>query len=107
MTYEFEYHFILFSAIFLIIGYLLRGDSQKNNLVAVKDDETPESFFKIQNKRKSSKDKTQKSSIIDIDESTHVVKIKTDGLEKGSFTPTAFLGCKSNGSIFCTSKAIY
>lgn len=80
MTYEFEYHFILFSVIFLIIGYLLRGDSQKNNPVSAED--APESFFKKQNKIKSNKDKSQKSSTIDIDESTHVVKIKTDGLEK-------------------------
>jgi hypothetical protein len=78
MLYQVEHHFILFSIIFLVIGYLL-GNHLKNSR-SIKDEPT-ESFFKKE-KRKSEQAKTKKSPIIDIDESTHVVKITTEGLEK-------------------------
>lgn len=79
MIYQMEHHFILFSLIFLVIGYLLGNElrNTKKNLI----DEEAESFFKKE-KRKSKQDKMEKSPIINIDESTHVIKIKTDGLEK-------------------------
>ena len=78
MIGELEHHFILFSLIFLLIGYLL-GTNLKvmNKNAEIKE----ESFFDKQ-KRKQKVDNAIKNTTIDIDDSTHVVKIKTDGLEK-------------------------
>lgn len=84
MLYQVEHHFILFSIIFLVIGYLL-GIHFKNTKKSLVDEEETilnKSKTRRQTKRKSTQDKIKKFPIIDIDESTHVVKIKTDGLEK-------------------------
>lgn len=78
MLDQLEHHFILFSTVFLLIGYLL-GTHFRNT--KNKDDDKIESFFDKQKKRTQVDNKTKKSTI-DIDDSTHVVKIKTDGLEK-------------------------
>ena len=78
MLDQLEHHFILFSTVFLLIGYLL-GNHFKNTIN--KEHDKVESFFGQQKKRKPVDNKTKKSTI-DIDDSTHVVKIKTDGLEK-------------------------
>lgn len=80
MIEQVEHHFILFSLVFLFIGYIL-GYQFKNNSKEILE-QKQESFFTQQDKTKTSQAKTKKSSIIDIDESTHVVKIKTDSLEK-------------------------
>jgi hypothetical protein len=79
MLNQIEHHFILFSIIFLVIGYLL--GNHFNNTRKTDTDSLPESFLKKE-KRKTEQAKSKKSPIIGIDESTHVVKIKTDGLEK-------------------------
>jgi hypothetical protein len=78
MLDQLEHHFILFSTVFLLIGYLL-GTHFKN--IKSKNDDKIESFFNKEKKR-SQVDNKPKKSTIDIDDSTHVVKIKTDGLEK-------------------------
>lgn len=79
MIDQLEHHFILFSIIFLIIGYLLgrilKYDGQK---FLDNTSNNHESFFKQQ----KNKTKSTKRPIIDIDGSTHVVKINTDNLEK-------------------------
>ena len=79
MLDQLEHHFILFSIIFLLIGYLLGLHFKNLNSNPV--DEKIDSFFEQQNK-KNKVDTKKKKSTIDIDDSTHVVKIKTDGLEK-------------------------
>ena len=66
-------HFILFSVVFLLIGFLLGQHFRKIN-----NEDKPISFFKQQKKRAKTVDKPT----IDIDSTKHVVKIKTDGLEK-------------------------
>lgn len=77
MIYQLEHHFILFSIIFLIIGYLLGSNidlaSRRKN-----EDTKIDSFFKQQKKQQN----VEKNNKIDIDNSTHVVKINTDNLEK-------------------------
>lgn len=79
MIDQLEHHFILFSIIFLIIGYLL-GRILKYDGTRILDETIThnESFFKQQ----KNKTKSIKHPIIDIDSSTHVVKINTDNLEK-------------------------
>lgn len=77
MIYQLEHHFILFSIIFLIIGYIL---GQNLNTISLKTENTKiDSFFNKQSK----KNKQVQNDKIDIDSSTHVVKINTDNLQKG------------------------
>lgn len=80
MLDTFEHHFILFSLIFLIIGYLLGINLKYHQYFNNKNEEVNESFFTKNAKNKI--DKKAKSPIIDIDDSTFVTKITTDNLEK-------------------------
>jgi len=66
-------HFLLFSLIFLFVGFILGRLSVNHS-----NEQRVESFFKQQKKR----DKTEKQTTIDIDTSKHVVKIDTNNLEK-------------------------
>lgn len=79
MLNQLEHHFILFSVVFLLIGYLL-GVHFKN--LNKNTDDNSECFFDQQKKKKPKVDTKSKNTSISIDDSTHVVKIKTDGLEK-------------------------
>lgn len=77
MAYQVQHHFILFSVIFLAVGFLI-GHYLANN--KSENNHKPESFFAKE--KRESVAKQNKKSTIDIDESTHVVKIHTKGLEK-------------------------
>lgn len=66
-------HFVLFSILFLLVGFLFGQRFHKNSI-----EEKPVSFFKQQKEHAKTIDK----STIDIDSTKHVVKIKTDDLEK-------------------------
>jgi hypothetical protein len=78
MLDQVEQHFILFSILFFLVGSIV------GYLLSTKDrqpkEETVESFFS-QNKKTKRKQKQDKPNIV-IDDSTHVVSIKTEGLEK-------------------------
>jgi predicted membrane protein len=80
MLDTFEHHFILFSLIFLIIGYLLGVNLKYHQYYNNKNEEVNESFFAKNSRNKI--DKKEKSPTIDIDDSTFVTKITTDNLEK-------------------------
>lgn len=67
-------HFLLFSIIFFVMGFLLGKIFQSNKITQT---QKIDSFFTTQKK-----EDTKKNHSIDIDASTHVVKIKTDGMEK-------------------------
>jgi hypothetical protein len=71
------HHFILFSIIFFVLGFLLA----RNTKPLTHQEEKIESFFDKENKI-SKQDKKQKNTTIDIDESVHVVNINTATLEK-------------------------
>ena len=77
MLQQIHQHFLLFSVIFFVMGYLI-GFIVHSNKHIDHQQIVNESFFDQQNKRK----KDIKKKNIDIDNSTHVVSIKTDGLEK-------------------------
>lgn len=74
MIDQLEHHFILFSMIFLLLGFILGKNLKHHDKEIIHT----ESFFKQQKKQR---EKT-KTPTIQIDDSTHVVAIKTDGLEK-------------------------
>jgi len=71
------HHFILFSIIFFFLGFL----SSKYIKSFEHKDEKIESFFAKEN-RKIKQDNNKKNATIDIDDSVHVVNIKTENLEK-------------------------
>lgn len=71
------HHFVLFSIIFLFLGFLLARSLKQTN----EKEEKIESFFQKENK-KSKQDNSKKNTTIDIDESVHVVNINTENLEK-------------------------
>lgn len=79
MIDQLEHHFILFSLIFLLIGFML-GQQLRMNYWFPKE-EKEESFVKKHTKNKKL-DKNEENHTINIDTSTHVVSIKTDNLEK-------------------------
>lgn len=81
MIDQLEHHFILFSLIFLLIGFIL-GQQLRMNYWYPKEDEQEESFVKKHTKKKKKLDKHEEEDTISIDSSTHVVSIKTDNLEK-------------------------
>lgn len=85
MLNQLEHHFILFSIVFLLIGFIL-GKNLKNTISI---EETQECSTKKRNKKQREKDKKEflqdkpeKIPTITIDDSTHVVAIKTNDLEK-------------------------
>lgn len=80
MLNQLEHHFVLFSIVFLLIGYLL--GSHFKNLNQKHTDDNPECFFDQQKRKKPKVDTKDKNTSISIDDSTHVIKIKTDELEK-------------------------
>lgn len=73
IVYYIHDHFLLFSVIFFGMGFLLGKVLHRDNNQREKID----SFFTTQKKEDS-----KKKYSIDIDTSTHVVKIKTDGMQK-------------------------
>jgi len=81
MIEQLEHHFILFSIIFLLLGYIL-GKNLKN----YQDQHPLNDNFEKQKRsirqNRIKQDKVEKLPTINIDETTHVVKIKTDHLEK-------------------------
>lgn len=86
ILYQLENHFVLFSAIFLLIGYILgmnlRNQRQTINIKETFDDEFDEIATERPRQKQRQKTTTKKRKPITIDETTHVVKIKTDGMEK-------------------------
>lgn len=86
MLDQLEHHFILFSIVFLLIGFLL-GQNLKQSIG--NREEIKECSTKRKNKQRREKDKKEilqdkprKIPTISIDESTHVVAIKTNDIEK-------------------------
>lgn len=86
MINQIEHHFILFSITFLLIGFIIGRIIRFNIVYEHNNDEEYSSKTKKRNasnkKNKESVDKPQKIPTISIDESTHVVSIKTNDLEK-------------------------
>lgn len=74
IVYYIHDHFLLFSIIFFGMGFLLGKVLNADRLVHT---QKIDSFFTTQKKEES-----KKNHSIDIDTSTHVVKIKTDGMKK-------------------------
>ena len=86
MIEQVEHHFILFSTIFLLIGFILGKNLAHFKYQYISDQEPKSDLKKSKNKRnvKTQKkmDIQEKIPTISIDESTHVVPIKTNDLEK-------------------------
>ena len=78
MLSQIEDHFVLFSVVFLFIGYLVGNYLHIVKLLHDNPDNQENSFLRQNKKRKP----TTKQRNITIDDSTHVVSIKTDDLEK-------------------------
>lgn len=82
MIDQLEHHFILFSLIFFFIGFILAKQLDNSSRPIREKDNVEESFVKKHTKAKKKLDTDTEMDTISIDTSTHVVKIKTDGLQK-------------------------